>query len=77
MFQHVTKVHEQDHGPGRGSRGVTGMRDRCGSLTRPHNPITYNYEDFSQVDHRLRLYLDVVVLLDPEEYLLGLVKVRD
>ncbi|ROT63551.1 putative serine/threonine-protein kinase 11-interacting protein [Penaeus vannamei] len=38
------------------------------------NPIRYSYEDFADVDHRLKLHCDVILFHEPGEQLLGLVK---
>ncbi|XP_037788373.1 serine/threonine-protein kinase 11-interacting protein-like isoform X5 [Penaeus monodon] len=38
------------------------------------NPIRYSYEDFADVDHRLKLHCDVILFHEPGEQLMGLVK---
>ncbi|XP_042884414.1 serine/threonine-protein kinase 11-interacting protein-like isoform X3 [Penaeus japonicus] len=38
------------------------------------NPIRYSYEDFADVDHRLKLHCEVLLFHEPGEQLLGLVK---
>ncbi|CAL4066239.1 unnamed protein product, partial [Meganyctiphanes norvegica] len=43
-------------------------------LERTINPIQYSYEDFSDVDHRLKLYCEVLLFHEPGEYLHGLIK---
>lgn len=45
-------------------------------IDRIENPIHYSYEDFSDVDHRLKLHCEVLLFHEPGEKLLGLVKVR-
>ncbi|KAG7176525.1 Serine/threonine-protein kinase 11-interacting protein-like 1 [Homarus americanus] len=43
-------------------------------IERISNPIRYSYEDFADVDHRLKLYCEVLLFHEPGEQLLGLVK---
>ncbi|XP_071522690.1 uncharacterized protein [Panulirus ornatus] len=43
-------------------------------IDRIENPIQYSYEDFSDVDHRLKLHCEVLLFHEPGEQLLGLVK---
>ncbi|XP_069960971.1 serine/threonine-protein kinase 11-interacting protein isoform X3 [Cherax quadricarinatus] len=43
-------------------------------IERISNPIRYSYEDFTDVDHRLKLHCEVLLFHEPGENLLGLVK---
>ncbi|XP_066962716.1 serine/threonine-protein kinase 11-interacting protein isoform X3 [Macrobrachium rosenbergii] len=43
-------------------------------IPRIANPIRYSYEDFSDIDHRLKLHCEVLLFHEPEEFILGLVK---
>ncbi|XP_045597946.2 serine/threonine-protein kinase 11-interacting protein isoform X3 [Procambarus clarkii] len=43
-------------------------------IDRISNPIRYSYEDFADVDHRLKLHCEVLLFHEPGEQLIGLVK---
>ncbi|KAK7071172.1 hypothetical protein SK128_005199 [Halocaridina rubra] len=48
--------------------------DEVEGIHRLVNPIRYSYEDFSDIDHRLKLHCEVLLFHEPDELLLGLVK---
>ncbi|XP_068203292.1 serine/threonine-protein kinase 11-interacting protein-like isoform X2 [Palaemon carinicauda] len=50
------------------------VEDVEGSIPRIANPVRYSYEDFSDIDHRLKLHCEVLLFHEPEEFILGLVK---
>ncbi|XP_076051987.1 uncharacterized protein LOC143031703 isoform X1 [Oratosquilla oratoria] len=48
--------------------------DSAVGLTKSVNPIHYSYEDFRDVDHRLKLFCDVLLFRESDEDLQGLIK---